>query len=172
MSEFLDALADMDWIINLCVIPVLLVALLIILYYVFKPRVRNYLLKLYNTVNEMIEINEGPRNAKMLKLLNKDLRLSLYYCDCLLGGDMYELENIVASLTKASNIVSAMQVAKIPINSYDEYLPRVNEQLEHCKGVLSSFYMEDTVEELRMDSLSPKKNEQTARDYLDDLSHK
>lgn len=170
MSDFLDAMSELDWFINLIAIPVLIIALLVILYYVFKPRESNYLLKLYNSVNEMLDIvDDSSYNAKIVTQLNKRVKNSLYYCDCLLGGDMYELENIVASLTKASNILSAMIAAKIPVGSYSEYLPRVNEQLEHCKGILSAFYMEDAVEELKMDSLSPKKNAQTARDYLDDL---
>lgn len=169
MSDFLNAMAEMDWLINLIVIPLLIIALLIVLYYVFKPREKNYLLKLYTSVNEMIDIIDANCNAKSLKALNKKMNQALYFCDCLLGGDMYELDNIVASLTKASNILSAMIAAKIPVSTFEEYLPRVNEQLEHCKGVLSAFYMEDTVEELKMDSLNPKKNAQTARDYLDDL---
>lgn len=169
MDDFLNAMSELDWIINLIAIPLLIIGLLIALYYVFKPREKNYLLKLYTSVNEMISIIEDSCNAKTIKILYKKVEQALYFCDCLLGGDMYELENIVASLTKASNILSAMIAAKIPVHSYREYMPRVKEQIEHCKGILSSFYMEDTVEELKMDSLNPKKNAQTARDYLDDL---
>ncbi len=172
MNEFFKTLAKMDALINGIVIPVLLIALLVVVYYVFKPRKKNYLLKLYNNINDMIKISSQAHNVKTVKTLNSKIKQSLYYCDCLLGGDMYELENIVGSLTKAANILSAMIVAKVPVGSFKDYLPRVDEQLEHSKGLLSAFYMEDAVEELKINGINRKKNQKTAKDYLDDLSRK
>lgn len=169
MDRIFQLLSDVPWYINLITIPLLLVVVFVGLFLVLKPQNKNYLSKLYSLISEMHEIAKDSCNAKTIKILIKKMRYALNCCDFLMGGEMYEIENVVASLNKASNILIAMQVAKIGVESYGDYLPRVNEQLEHSKHLISSFYMEDTVSELKYNSLNPRKNRQSAKDYLDDI---
>lgn len=169
MDNIFELLAKMDWRINLILIPVLLITSCIILFYVLKPQDNNYIYKLYSDINEMIKLLEGTYHNKTLKLLNKQIMHALYCCDSLIGSDMYELENIVASLTKASDILRAVQLAKIPLNMHKDYMPRVMEQLEHSKSLITAYYMEEAVSELKRPGLNRKKNQQNAQSYLDEL---
>lgn len=164
-----ELLSWIPWYINVICVPVLLVIAFIGLFLVIKPQNKNYLLKLYSILSDMLGIIGESYNGKTLKILNSKIRSALNCCDYLLGGDMYEMENITALLDKASNILIAMQVAKIPVDKYKDYLPRVDEQIEHAKNLISSFYMEDTVAEMKYNNVKPRKNKQSAKDYLDDL---
>lgn len=170
MLKLFEALPPLVSIIS---VPILIIGLIIILYYVLRPnQSRDYVGYLLTTVEKMIDfIEKGEYDKKSIRYLSNMTRRAMYYCDCLESGDMYELEGVIGTVQKINKIMKAISIAKISYNDLDEYMPRVLEQLVHIREVLNNFNIRNKDELFNINALgfSPKKKRQKAKDYLDDI---